>query len=87
MKITRRYGIAPAQRSCGTNNSCPDNSCPDVLGLDGDEFLVIGRTVRRSDIQDELDKHGIGVDPGESAVIIPGDVLRAAAKDITEEVG
>lgn len=81
MKITRRYGTSPAQRGCGQNNSCPD-----VIGLDNGDFLVIGKMPTTPNITaQELIKHGAAVGIDEMAVVVPAEVLRAAARDIVQE--
>lgn len=83
MKITRRLGTSPAQRGCG-----PDNvGCPDVLRLDNGDFLVIGKTPGTPNIPaGELARHGAAIGTGEQAVVVPADVLLAAAQDIARQI-
>jgi hypothetical protein len=82
MKITRRYGTAPAERGCGTNNSCPD-----VLALENGDFVVIGKVPRSGTVPvKEFLKHAAGVGTDENAVIVPRDVMLAAARQIAQEM-
>lgn len=81
MKITRRYGTSPAQRG-----SLSGETCPDVLRLGTGDYLVIGKTPRVPRISArELAKHGASIGPDEQAVIVPANVLHAAALEITKE--
>lgn len=81
MKITRRYGIAPAQR-CGTNNSCPD-----VLGLDNGDYLIIGKAPSAPHIPaKEFVEHAVNIGADEMAVVVPREVLHAAALEIAKEI-
>lgn len=82
MKITRRHGTTPAQRGCGANNSCPD-----VLELENNDFLVIGKVPGSRHINPrELMRHAAKIGTDETAVVVPGDVLRAAAQDIVRDM-
>lgn len=78
MKISRRYGDSPADRACLT-----DSNCPDVLRLDDGRYLVIGAIARPQ--PEHLAEHGAGVGWGESAVVVPAEVMRAAAREIVGE--
>jgi hypothetical protein len=81
VKITRRYGNSPAQRGSVTGETCPD-----VLRLDTGDYLVIGKTPRVPRISArELATHGASIGPDEQAVIVPAEVLHAAALDIVKE--
>jgi hypothetical protein len=79
LKIVRRYGISPADRCTG------QSSCPDVLALDTGDYLIIGKAPGVPNISArELAQHGAGIGDDEQAVIVPRDVVLAAARDITE---
>lgn len=83
MKITRRMGTAPAQRCT------PDNvGCPDVLQLESGEYAVIGKVpgAPHGITVKEMIKHGAGVAINEMMVIVPRDVIEAAALQIAEEM-
>jgi hypothetical protein len=80
VKIVRRYGSSPAERCTG------QSSCPAVLALDTGDYLIIGKVPGVPNISArELAQHGAGIGPGEQAVILPADVLHAAARAIAEE--
>jgi hypothetical protein len=80
VKIVRRYGISPADRCTG------QSSCPAVLALDNGDYLIIGKAPGVPNISArELAQHGAGIGPGEQAIILPADVLHAAARAIAEE--
>ena len=81
MNITRRYGTSPAERGSATGQSCPD-----VLRLTNGDYLVIGKTPGVPNISArDLAKHGASIGPDEQAVILPADVLHAAALEIAKE--
>lgn len=81
MKITRRYGTTPQQRGSATGQSCPD-----ILRLDNGDYLVIGKTPGVPNISArDLVKHGASIGPDEQAVVVPADVLHAAALEIAKE--
>lgn len=81
MNIARRYGTTPQQRGSATGQSCPD-----VLELPNGDFLVIGKTPDVPNISAaDLTKHGASIGPDEQAVVVPADVLRAAAREIASE--
>lgn len=77
MNIIRRYGTSPQQR-------CADPSgCPDILALDTGDYLIIGKTPGVPNISArDLTKHGASIGPDEQAVIVPRDVVHAAAAEI-----
>ena len=80
MKIVRRYGSSPTDRCAG------QSSCPAVLALDNGDYLIIGKAPGVPNISArELAQHGAGIGPDEQAVIVPRDVVLAAARDILEE--
>jgi hypothetical protein len=79
LKIVRRYGTSPADRCTG------QSSCPDILQLDTGDFLIIGKTPGVPNISArELAQHGASIGDDEQAVIVPYEVVIAAARDITE---
>jgi len=79
VKIVRRYGTTPTDRCTG------QSSCPDILQLDTGDFLIIGKTPGVPNISARhLAQHGASIGPDEQAVIVPYDVVIAAARDITE---
>jgi hypothetical protein len=79
LNIVRRYGTSPTDRCTG------ETSCPDILQLDTGDYLIIGKTPGVPNISArELAQHGASIGPGEQAVIVPRDVVLAAARDITE---
>lgn len=79
MNIVRRYGTTPKQRG-----SLSGDSCPDVLRLDTGDYLVIGtRTGPR--LRAQLGDHAASIGLNETAVVVPADVLHAAARDIAKE--
>jgi hypothetical protein len=80
MQITGRLGTSPAQRGCGQNNSCPD-----VLRLDSGDYLVIGAVANTAALKSQMDDMGAGVGEGETAVVVPADVIEAAARDIAAQ--
>lgn len=81
MKITRRYGTSPAERGSATGQSCPD-----VLRLDTGDYLIIGKTPGVPNISArELAEHGASIGPAEQAVVVPADVLHAAALTLAKE--
>jgi hypothetical protein len=78
--INRRYGTSPTQRG-----SLSGDSCPDILQLGTGDYLIIGKTPGVPNISArELARHGASIGPDEQAVIVPRDVVLAAARDITE---
>lgn len=80
MTIARRYGTSPADRCTG------QSSCPDVLRLDNGDYLVIGKTLGVPNISvRDLAKHGASIGPDEQAVVLPAEVLHAAALEIAKE--
>jgi hypothetical protein len=80
VNIVRRYGTSPTERGSATGQSCPD-----VLELDTGDYLIIGKTPGVPNISArELAQHGASIGPDEQAVIVPRDVVLAAARDITE---
>jgi hypothetical protein len=81
LNIVRRYGTSPRERGSATGQSCPD-----VFALDTGDFLIIGKTPGVPNISArELSQHGASIGPDEQAVILPRDVVLAAARDITKE--
>ena len=81
MKITRRYGTSPQQRG-----SASGANCPDILQLDTGDYLVIGKTPGVPNISArDLSKHGASIGDDEQAVIVPREVVLAAAREIAEE--
>jgi len=80
LKIVRRYGTSPTERGSATGQSCPD-----ILQLDTGDYLIIGRVATLTDITGpDLAAHGASVGEDEAPVIVPYDVVIAAARDITE---
>lgn len=76
-RIVRRVGTSPAQRG-----STGGGNCPDVLKTD-DGYLVIGEIAARTRaLVEALDAHKASIGPWECAVIVPDDVLEAAAQEI-----
>jgi hypothetical protein len=80
MRLTRRYGTSPAQRGCGTNNSCPD-----VLRLDNGDYLVIGAVADLDGLKSQLADLGAGIGENEAAVVVPAKVVEAAAREIASQ--
>ena len=81
MKITRRYGTSPTERG-----SASGATCPDILQLDTGDYLIIGKTPGVPNISARhLAQHGASIGPDEQAVIVPYEVVIAAARDILEE--
>ncbi|MCX3059590.1 hypothetical protein [Streptomyces beihaiensis] len=79
--IVRRWGTSPVQRG-----SASGATCPDVLELRSSDFMVIGKAPGVPHVTAaELREHGAGIGPGEQAVIIPRDVMLAAARQIVQE--
>lgn len=76
----RRIGTSPQQRGCATGQNCPD-----VLELDSGDYLVIGELATDPDTLAQLLLSGASIGEGESAVIVPEDVMLAAAREIVEE--
>ena len=80
MKISHRVGTSPADR--GSTNGA---TCPDLLRLDNGDYLIIGKTPRVPRITTrELAEHGAGIGDDEQAVIVPAEVVHAAAADILQ---
>jgi hypothetical protein len=80
VKIARRYGASPAERCTG------QSSCPAVLALDNGDYLIIGRVATVTDITaTDLAAHEASIGEDEAPVIVPRDVVLAAARDILEE--
>jgi hypothetical protein len=81
VKIVRRYGTTPQQRG-----SASGATCPDVLELGTGDFLIIGRVATVTDITAaDLAAHEASIGDDETAVIVPRDVVLAAAREITEQ--
>lgn len=81
MKITRRYGTSPRERGSATGQSCPD-----ILALDTGDYLIIGKTPGVPNISArDLTKHGASIGPDEQAVIVPRDVVHAAAAELMQQ--
>jgi hypothetical protein len=79
--IARRYGTSPAERGSATGQSCPD-----VLRLDNGNYLVIGKAPGVPNISArELAKHGASIGSDEQAVVVPAEVIHAAALEIAKE--
>jgi hypothetical protein len=79
-RIAHRVGTSPQQRGSTTGATCPD-----ILALDNGGYLVIGKTPRTPRITPrELSEHGASIGPDEQAVVVPADVMRAAALDISD---
>jgi hypothetical protein len=79
--IHHRVGASPRNRGCLTNETCPD-----VLRLDSGDYLIIGKLPTEPHLLDDLTAHGASIGPDETAVIVPGDVMRAAALDIASRI-
>jgi hypothetical protein len=82
LNIVRRYGTSPQQRG-----SVSGANCPDFLQLDIGDYLIIGAQLNDRNVGSQLDAHGASIGDTEAAVIVPRDVVLAAARDITEEQG
>ena len=80
MRIERRMGLSPAQRG-----SMSGQTCPDVFELADGRYLVIGAVSDMDDLAAVLAHHGGGIGPGEVAVTLPSNCMRAAALDIAAE--
>ncbi|WP_329214908.1 hypothetical protein OG352_05495 [Streptomyces sp. NBC_01485] len=81
MTIVRRVGTSPASRG-----SVSGANCPDVLELHSGDFMVIGNAPGVPNIRPaEMSEHGASIGPGEQAVIVPREVLLAAARDLMQE--
>jgi hypothetical protein len=78
VKITRRHGTSPRERGSATGQSCPD-----ILQLDTDDYLIIGK---RTPPPDDLAEHGASIGDDETAVIVPRDVVHAAVLEIAGKV-
>lgn len=76
-RITRRVGTSPAER--GSTNGA---TCPDILALDNGDYLIIGKRTG-PDTRAQLGEHHASIGLDETAVIVPANVMRAAALDIT----
>lgn len=74
----RRIGSTPQQRG-----STSGATCPDVIELNGGDYLVIGKaTLVKPSSLEEL---GAAVGPGEQAVIVPRDAFLTAARQLAGE--
>lgn len=81
--IRRRVGSSPASRG-----SVSGANCPDVLELHSGDFMVIGNVPGVPNIRAaELSEHCASIGPGEQAVIVPREVLFAAARELLREAG
>lgn len=78
MNIQRRMGTSPAERCTG------QTSCPDVLQLDTGDYLIIG-TRTGPHLRAQLGDHSASIGRDETAIIVPAEVLHAAARQIVEE--
>lgn len=79
----RRIGTSPAERGCGENNSCPD-----VLERADGEFVVVGKLPERSEENGLIvEMQTVGARPGrdEAVVILPREVILAAARQLADE--
>lgn len=79
MTIHRRLGASPHQRGSMTGETCPD-----ILQLDNGDYLIIGRRTGPG-IRAGLGEHHASIGRDETAVIVPADVLRAAALQLAAE--
>jgi hypothetical protein len=80
VNIIRRLGTSPAQRG-----SLSGANCPDILQLDTGDYLIIGKTPGVPNISArELAQHGASIGDGEQAVIVPRDVVHAAAAELLQ---
>ncbi|GAA2966496.1 hypothetical protein [Actinokineospora diospyrosa] len=82
----RRLGIAPTDPGSGrdpdTTGSGGEGGCPDIWELDNGDVAVIGRDLT-AHYASQLPA-GVSVGPGESLVIIPRGMARAAKRDIPD---
>ncbi len=85
-KIVRRMGSTPEQRGSMTGQTCPD-----VLLMTTGDYLVIGKyaagNTTWAEVEKELALHGAWVGDDETAVIVPAQCMKDAARDICEEKG
>jgi hypothetical protein len=72
----RRIGPAPHEG----NSSGTLNSCPDIWELDSGDFAIIGME-KTAELTPHLPADAF-VDPGESIVVLPRNVLLKARDDI-----
>jgi hypothetical protein len=79
LNIVRRYGTTPQQRGSATGQSCPD-----IGELENGDFVFIGTHTTDPQIRQWLTTNGGGIAEYERAVILPRDLVLAAARDITE---
>lgn len=76
MKIARRLGQSPrARKLCLT-----ETNCPDIFELTDGRFVIIGDDVT-ADVKSVLPEDA-GIGANERAVVIPREILTAAAPEI-----
>ncbi len=80
MKIVRRYGTSPRERG-----SASGATCPDIGELDNGDFVYVGTHTTDPEIRQWLTANGGGIADYERAVVLPRELVLAAAREITEE--
>lgn len=78
LTVVRRCGTSPAERGSATGQTCPD-----VLFLLNGSFYVIGFKEKMP--ASELKRYGASIGPNEAGVVVPGNVMRGAARDIVSQ--
>ncbi|MFF4475758.1 hypothetical protein ACFY1A_01785 [Streptomyces sp. NPDC001520] len=63
-------------------NSDGNDECPDIWQLDNGDVAVIGRDLTA--VYGSRLPQGVSLAPDERLVVIPGNMLRAAKKDIAD---
>jgi hypothetical protein len=78
VNIVRRYGTSPTERGSATGQSCPD-----ILELETGDYAIIGQLPT----EQVMLPTDASVGAGEVLVIVPRDVVLAAAREIAEQPG
>ena len=75
----RRLGVSPQER----DPDCADNkTCPDIWRLSNGDVAVIGHDL--TETYETRLPEGVALGTGERLVVIPGNVLSHAKKDIPD---
>lgn len=80
MKLTRRVCDPPAELLFSRGG----NRCPDIWETDSGDYLIIGRDVTES-VLDQLPSGAEITSSEEKAVLVPKEILQSAAKNMTRE--
>jgi hypothetical protein len=82
VKILRRVGTSPRERGSLTGETCPD-----ILQLDTGDYLIIGMFASPwAHAEAALAEHGASIGDDEAAVVVPAEVMRAAALEIAGRI-